>query len=81
MHVIHTLLPEARVGDHGYSSRLFVCDSLFYSPGWHSTAFTAWIAFTQRDFGLNSDVKASLLNKSMLARGLYSRYPTYLQLK
>ena len=33
---------------------LFVCDWLFYSPGCHSTAFTAWIAFTQQYLGLNS---------------------------
>ncbi len=40
------LLPEARMGCHGYSSRLvclFVCDMWVYSPGCHSTAFTAWI--------------------------------------
>ncbi len=43
------LLPGARVGGHGYSSRL-VC--LFVtgesSPGCHGAAFTAWIAFTQQ---------------------------------
>ncbi len=45
------------MGGHGHSSPLvclFVCDSLFYSPGWHSTAFTAWIAFIQQYLGLNS---------------------------
>ncbi len=47
-----------RVGGHGYSSLLVclfvVCDGLFYSPGCHSTAFTAWIAFTQQYLDLNS---------------------------
>ena len=41
----------------GYSSLsvcLFVCDWLFYLPGCYSTAFTAWIAFTQQYLGLNS---------------------------
>ena len=55
------LLPEARVGGHGYSSLLvclfvclFVCHRYIYSPGCHSTAFTAWIAFTQQYLDLNS---------------------------
>ena len=34
---------------------LFVCHRYIYSPGCHSTAFTAWIAFTQQYLGLNSD--------------------------
>ena len=43
-------LPEVRVGGHGYSSRLVclsVCNFRICSPGCHSTAFIAWIAFTQ----------------------------------
>ncbi len=38
----------------GWFVCLFVCDRLFYSPGCHSTAFTAWIAFTQQYLDLNS---------------------------
>ena len=34
---------------------LSVCHEYIYSPGCHSTAFTAWIAFTQQYLGLNSD--------------------------
>ncbi len=59
------------MGGHGYSSRLvfclFVCDTRVCSPGCHSTAFTAWIAFTQQVISLvvaDIDVKASLSNKS-----------------
>ena len=55
------LLPEVRVGGHGYSSMLvclsvclFVCREYIYSPGCHSAAFTAWIAFTQQYLGLSS---------------------------
>ncbi len=51
----------------GYSS-LLVC-LLFgvCEPGYHSTAFAAWIASTQQVVSSKSgrfDVKASLLNKS-----------------
>ncbi len=51
------LLPEARVGGHGYSSMLVVCLSVCLSQVYllrHSTAFTAWIAFTQQYLGLSS---------------------------
>ncbi len=46
---------------------LSVCDTRVCSPGCHSTAFTAWIAFTQQVISFNNDrfyVKASLSNKS-----------------
>ena len=42
-------ITRGRAAASGYSSRLvclFVCDTV-YSPGFHSTVFTAWIAFTQ----------------------------------
>ncbi len=45
----------------------FVCDTRVCSPGCHSTAFTAWIAFTQQVVSLvvaDLDVKALLSNKS-----------------
>ena len=46
-----------RVGGHGYSSLLVCCCHRYiYSPGYHSTASTAWIAFTQQYLGLNSDM-------------------------
>ncbi len=40
-------LPEARVGGHGYSSRLVCLFVISGSAHLAATAFTAWIAFTQ----------------------------------
>ena len=77
-------ITRGRAAANGYSSRLvclFVCDTV-YSPGFHSTVFTAWIAFTQV---ISFQILMLKLRKLGLTRLASYTWPlfrgTYLQLK